>query len=220
MLRKRSWFRYVFRLKKIWAHIIIFGCGIFYNIKKEGVIDRKRAYVICPNHTSYLDIVLTNIAFPNYFHFMGKAELLTVPLFKIFFKRMNIPVDRTSITASHKAFNRAKQDIDRGISIAIYPEATIPECAPELGPFKNGAFKLAIDKQIPIVPITYLDNWKIFPDHKGARYLCRPGLSRIIVHAPIETLGMGDADVSTLRERVRVIIETSMIEHGDIGRTC
>lgn len=150
---------------------------------------------------------------------MGKAELLTIPLFKIFFQRMNIPVDRTSITASHKAFNRAKQDIDRGISIAIYPEATIPECSPDVGPFKNGAFKLAIDKQIPIVPITYLDNWKIFPDRKGFRYLCRPGLSRIILHAPIETAGMGDEDVSSLRERVRNIIKQTMIQHGNIPRT-
>ena len=166
LLRKRSWFRYAFRLKKVWAHIMLFGSGIFYKIKKEGVIDRKRSYVICPNHTSYLDIVLTNIAFSNYFHFMGKAELQTIPLFNIFFKRMNIPVDRTSITSSHKAFNRAKQDIEKGISIAIYPEGTIPESAPDLGPFKNGAFKLAIEMQIPIVPITYLDNWKIFPDKK------------------------------------------------------
>ncbi len=147
---------------------------------------------------------------------MGKAELLTIPLFKIFFQRMNIPVDRTSITASHKAFNRAKEDIDRGISIAIYPEATIPECSPELGPFKNGAFKLAIDKQIPIVPITYLDNWKIFPDRKGHRFLCRPGLSRIIVHSPIETKGMGDNDVSQLRENVRQIISKTLKQHGSI----
>ena len=150
---------------------------------------------------------------------MGKAELLTIPLFKIFFQRMNIPVDRTSITASHKAFNRAKEDIDRGISIAIYPEATIPECSPDVGPFKNGAFKLAIEKQIPIVPITYLDNWKIFPDKKGLRYLCRPGLSRIIIHTPIETKGMGDDDVSTLRESVRNIIKQTMIQHGNIART-
>ena len=131
---------------------------------------------------------------------------------------MNIPVDRTSITASHKAFNRAKEDIDRGISIAIYPEATIPECSPDVGPFKNGAFKLAIDKQIPIVPITYLDNWDIFPDRKDQRFLCRPGLSRIIIHKPIETVGMGDADVSALRERVRELIKKTMKEHGSICR--
>jgi 1-acyl-sn-glycerol-3-phosphate acyltransferase len=130
---------------------------------------------------------------------------------------MNIPVDRTSITASHKAFNRAKQDIDRGISIAIYPEATIPECSPAVGPFKNGAFKLAIEKQIPIVPITYLDNWKIFPDRKGFRFLCRPGLSRIIIHQPIETKGMGDNDVSTLRENVRELIKNTMKQNGSIG---
>ena len=217
LLRKRSWFRYAFRLKKVWAHIMLFGSGIFYKIKKEGVIDPKRSYVICPNHTSYLDIVLTNIAFSNYFHFMGKAELQTIPLFNIFFKRMNIPVDRTSITSSHKAFNRAKQDIAKGISIAIYPEGTIPESAPDLGPFKNGAFKLAIEMQIPIVPITYLDNWKIFPDKKGYRYLIRPGLSRVIRHKAIETKGMGDSDVSALRQQVHDLIKQTLISYGSIS---
>ena len=150
---------------------------------------------------------------------MGKAELLHVPLFNMFFKRMNIPVDRRSITSSHKAFNRAKLDIEKGISIAIYPEATIPECAPEVGPFKNGAFKLAIEQQIPIVPVTYLDNWKIFPDRKGERYLCRPGFSRIILHSPIETTGMKDEDVSTLRQQVHTIIKQTMITHGSICKS-
>lgn len=209
-LSKEKWFPLAFQLKKIWAHIILFFSGIFYTIKKEGIIEKGKPYVICPNHASYLDIVLANIAFPNYFHFMGKAELLRVPLFNIFFKRMNIPVNRGSIKDSHKAFERAKSDLDKNIGIAIFPEATIPACAPELGPFKNGAFRLAIEKQVPVVPITFKDNWRIFPDRQGARYLCRPGLSRIIIHSPIETKGMGNEHTSVLRQSVHDCISEQL----------
>lgn len=133
---------------------------------------------------------------------------------------MNIPVNRGSIKASHKAFERAKDDIDKNIGIAIFPEATIPECAPKLGPFKNGAFRLAIEKQIPVVPVTFLDNWKIFPDTEGSRFLCKPGISRVIISNPIETKGMTDSDVSQLRQTVHDIIQANLLKHGCQRKNC
>jgi 1-acyl-sn-glycerol-3-phosphate acyltransferase len=198
------------RLKKLWGHIMLFFSGIFYRVYGKEAIDKKQAYVICPNHASYLDIILTNVIFPNYFHFMGKAELLHVPLFGIFFKRMNIPVNRGSMKASHQAFERAKSDLDKNISIAIFPEATIPNCAPSLGPFKNGAFRLAIEKKVPVIPITFLDNWKLFPDTKRNRFICRPGYSRIIIHHPIKTTEMDLDEVSTLKKNVHDCIAAKL----------
>lgn len=214
LLSREDWFRYAWRLKKVWAHWILITTGIWYSIRKETEIDPKQAYIITPNHSSYLDILTANIAFPNYFHFMGKAELRNVPMFGIFFKRMNISVDRSSIKDSHKAYKRARNDIRKGISLAIFPEATIPACSPELGPFKNGAFKLAIELQIPIVPMTFLDNWSIFPDNVNARMLLRPGFSRIIIHRPIPTAGLTENDANELRDRVRDIIRTALEKEG------
>ena len=217
-LSREKWFRYAWRLKTVWAHWILLSVGIRYKLEFEEKIDRKRAFVICSNHASYLDIILTNIAFPNYFHFMGKAELLNVPLFKIFFKRMNISVNRSSIRDSHKAFERARSDMQKGISIAIFPEATIPECAPRLAPFKNGVFKLAIDEQAPIVPITFLDSWYLFPDSSRERFVVRPGLSRVIIHKPISTIGLTDADVGSLKSRIHELIGNTIEEKGNISR--
>jgi len=220
LLSRESWFPYAFRLKKVWAHWIIFTTGIVYKITYEEKPEKGQAYVICPNHSSYLDIVLTNIAFPNYFHFMGKAELKNVPLFNIFFRKMNISVDRSSRTDSLKAFKRANKDIAKGIGIAIFPEATIPAISPELGAFKSGAFRLAIQNQIPVVPITFLDNWRIFPDSGKNRFLVCPGLARIIVHKPIPTVGMTDADVSALKQQVYTIIETTLMNNKRIVGGC
>ena len=214
LLSREEWFPYAWRLKKIWAHWIFLTTGIWYTIRKEGKIDPKQAYIITPNHSSYLDILTTNIAFPNYFHFMGKAELKKIPMFGIFFKRMNISVNRSSIKDSHKAYKRARNDLRKGISLAIFPEATIPACSPELGPFKNGAFRLAIEMQVPIVPITFLDNWSIFPDNNENRMVLRPGLSRIVIHEPIPTTGLTEEDANNLRDKVAVIIRNTLEQEG------
>lgn len=145
---------------------------------------------------------------------MGKAELRKVPLFNIFFKRMNISVDRSSIKDSHKAYKRARNDLRKGISLAIFPEGTIPGNSPELGPFKSGAFRLAIEMQVPIVPVTFLDNWSIFPDSAKERMLVRPGRARIVIHEPIPTIGLTESDAIALRQRVKDIIGNELKKAG------
>ena len=214
LLQREAWFPLVFRLKKVWGSLMLYDVGIFYSVKYETTLDKNRAYVFCPNHTSYLDIILSYLVISQYFHSMGKSELKKVPLFNIFFKRMNIAVDRGSIMDSHRAFVRAASDIDKGISISIFPEATIREQAPQLGRFKNGPFKLAIDKQVPIVPITFKNNWKILPDGRKSKNGGSPGIARVVVHKPIETKGMTDDDVVSLRNRVFDIINDTLREEG------
>jgi 1-acyl-sn-glycerol-3-phosphate acyltransferase len=214
LLSREAWFPYAWRLKKIWAHWILFSTGIWYRIRREGKPEPGKAYIITPNHGSYLDILTANIAFPNYFHFMGKAELKKIPMFGIFFRRMNISVDRSSVKDSHKAYKRARKDLRKGISIAIFPEGTIPAHSPQLGPFKSGAFRLAIEMQVPIVPVTFLDNWRLFPDNKRESLLLRPGCSRIVVHEAIPTTGLTEADAPALRDKVYEIIQKTLEEQG------
>jgi len=142
---------------------------------------------------------------------MGKAELLKVPLFNRFFERMNIPVNRKSVTASHRAFLRAGADLDKGSSITLFPEGTIHHTGPRMGRFKSGPFRLAIEKQVPIVPITFLNNWILLPDdyHRSAG---RPGMARVIVHEPIETKGLTLQDLQALQQRVYDVIDAPMRE--------
>jgi 1-acyl-sn-glycerol-3-phosphate acyltransferase len=137
---------------------------------------------------------------------MGKAELLKVPLFKKFFQGMNIPVNRKSAMDSHRAFKRAGNDINKGISITLFPEGTIHHNGPVMGRFKNGPFRLAVEKQIPIVPVTFLNNWILFPDDYPHR-LGRPGIARVIIHEPIPTKGMTVDDIENLKSLVREAIE-------------
>jgi 1-acyl-sn-glycerol-3-phosphate acyltransferase len=210
LLQRKPWFRLAMKLKRVWAHFIIFDLGIFYSIKREAKLDKKQAYVFCPNHTSYLDVVLSYIAITNYFHYMGKYELGKAPLFGIFFKEMDIAVNRSSVRDAHKAFLRAGVDIEEGTSIALFPEGTISPHVPELLKFKNGPFKLAIEKQVPIVPITFKNNWLILPDSKKSKNSGGPGIAKVIVHKPISTKGLTEDDVDSLKQQVYDVINSEL----------
>src|SRR5688500_15613146 len=149
LLSREKWFPAAFRLMKIWAEFLLVVNGIIYKIKYEAIPDNKTPYIISPNHCSYLDIILLYCIFPNYLIFMGKQELSKAPLFNIFFKKMNILVDRKSKISAHRAFIRAGKELERKHSVVIFPEGTIPPNTPKLKVFKNGAFRLAIEKQVP-----------------------------------------------------------------------
>lgn len=161
------------------------------------------AYIICANHSSYLDILYLMIPFRQRFVFMGKGEILRWPYFSMFFRSMNIPVPRGTRKV-REAYMKAGEALDQGTPIAIFPEGTIPPESPQLGSFKTGAFRLSLDRGVPIVPVTFLDNWHIFPDGQGFWGSIRPGVSRIIVHEAIRPEGKTTEGLSALvRKKIR-----------------
>jgi 1-acyl-sn-glycerol-3-phosphate acyltransferase len=187
--------------------------GIRFKVHYESKLSPNKTYVYVSNHSSYLDIVLSYCAIPFYFVFMGKQELRKAPLFNIFFKEMNILVDRKSKIGSHRALEEAAKKIDEGHSVVLFPEGTISREAPKLRAFKNGAFKLAIEKQVPIVPISFINNWKLLQDRPFLQGLSRPGLALVEVHRPISTKGLTLDDLLTLKAQVENVIENSLNKH-------
>lgn len=204
--------RYVraFRLKRCWASYLQWAVGAPLRVTRKAALPPP-PYIICSNHSSYLDIIQMYVVVPEYFLFIGKYELLKWPLFNIFFQDMNIAVNRGSKLEAAKAFRKAAQALDRGTSIAIFPEGTIPAFTPRMKPFKDGAFKLAIEKQVPIVPVTFLDHWRLFGEPVEVMARARPGISRAVVHAPISTTGLTETDLVDLRTRVYRIIEEPLL---------
>lgn len=200
-----------FWLKRIWARYLAYMSGVPPRIVRSAEFPDP-PYVICCNHSSYIDIIQMYNVVPRYFLFIGKYELLKWPLFNMFFKGMNIAVNRNDRSGAAKAFRKAAQAIDRGTSIAIFPEGTIPAYAPRMKPFKDGAFKLAIEKQVPIVPITFVDHWRLFGEPMELFARARPGIARVVIHDPISTSGMSEADMVSLRRRVYEVIEQPLME--------
>lgn len=200
-----------FRLKRAWANFLQWASMVPVRVERHGPLP-PAPYVICCNHSSYLDIIQMYNVIPEYFLFMGKYELLKWPLFNIFFKDMNIAVNRGSHIEAAKAFRRAAQAIDRGTSLALFPEGGIPLFTPRMKPFKDGAFRLAIEKQVPIVPMTFVNHWKLFGEPTEFLSRSRPGVARAVVHAPISTKGLTEADLVDLRGRVYEVIEGPLLE--------
>jgi 1-acyl-sn-glycerol-3-phosphate acyltransferase len=208
LLSRRSWHSHCFRLMRFWAHLLIMPMGIFYRTRYHYKPARGRKYIYVSNHTSYLDIIISYCVIEDFFIYMGKQELSKVPLFNVFFKSMNILVDRKSRIGSHKAYKRAEEELSKGHSLILYPEGTISKEAPRMRPFKTGAFRLAIEAGVPIVPITFVDNWKRLQDRAFFQGQSGPGLVHIVVHPPVPTAGRSIHEVQQLSDEVKHIIQS------------
>lgn len=171
--------------------------------------------MFCPNHTSFLDICIMART-PTDFMFVGKNTMEKIPLFGYMYRKLHITVDRNSSRSKHSTFVRAKEAIDKGRSLVIFPEGgVLAERPPQMTPFKNGAFKIAIAKQIPIVPVTIPHNWIILPD--DGRYLLTWKKTKLIYHDPIETKGLTLSDLDSLKDNVYEIIDQEIRKyHGAV----
>lgn len=214
-LQRKKWHLYANRFRRLWSFTLFIFTGLLFRVTyekefKEKFFKKKERgpYIFCPNHTSYADIPLVLISLPGLYRFMAKVELARIPMFGIFFRTIDITVDRSSVTASFKAFEEAGESLDENVSLVLYPEGATSDNAPALMPFKKGPFKLAIDKQVSVVPISILDNWRLFPNDGKQRG--RPGITRAIIHNPIETKGLTQDDVETLREKVYHVIDETI----------
>ena len=202
-ISREQWYPLFFRLARIWSKFILIGMGFGYKIIKEETPEPKKSYMFVANHTSMTDIMLMLVASKNPFVFVGKAELAKIPLFGFFYKRTCILVDRSSAKSRQAVFLRAQRRLKQGLSICIFPEGGVPEEHILLDAFKDGAFRLAINHQIPVVPITFYDNKKRF-SYKF--FSGGPGKMRAKIHKFLKTEGLTIEDTKPLNEKVRTLI--------------
>jgi 1-acyl-sn-glycerol-3-phosphate acyltransferase len=202
---------FFFKLARIWAKCILFGMGFYYKVEREQETELGKSYMFCANHTSMTDIMLMLAINKNPFVFVGKKELVKIPLFGFFYKRTCILVDRNSQRSRTEVYARAQQRLNQGLSICIFPEGKVPEEHILLDEFKDGAFRLAIEHQIPIVPMTFPDNIKrlSYTFFSGS-----PGKMRAKVHHFIETKGLTSADKVKLKEQTREVIWNQLLEYN------
>lgn len=202
-ISKESWYPYFFKLARFWAFFIIIGMGFRVKIKLKQEPEKKASYMFIANHTSMADIMLMLATSKNPFVFVGKKELAKIPLFGFFYKRTCILVDRSSEKSRKAVFLRAQKRLKQGLSICIFPEGGVPDEHVLLDDFKDGAFRLAINHQIPIVPLVFPDNKKRF---SFSFFSGSPGLMRVIGHDFIETKGLTIAETRWLNDKSREII--------------
>ncbi len=210
--RKPGRYPFLNRLRAFWGFLSSAIAGFYYNFEYEEPVDWNKTYVVCPNHTSNLDISAMCMLVKNNHCFMGKEELIDGLVTSIFFKTVDIPVKRESKISSFRAFKKAGEKIRAGVSMIIFPEGAIPQVyPPKIDNFKNGPFRLAIEEQVPIIPVTSTNAWKMLWDD-GTKYGTRPGIVNFYVHKPIETTGLTLNDADALRDKVYGIIRQKLEE--------
>jgi 1-acyl-sn-glycerol-3-phosphate acyltransferase len=197
-----------FAMARFWAKFILYGMGFYYKIEREEQLVKGKSYMLVANHTSMTDIMLMLVISKNPFVFVGKAELTKIPIFGFFYRKSSILVDRNNSKSRVEVFAQAQQRLSRGLSICIFPEGGVPDESILLDEFKDGAFRLAVDHQIPIVPMTFPDNKKRF---SFTFFSGSPGIMRAKVHRFIDTKGLTTDDRKELKEKVRQVIYNQLV---------
>lgn len=212
--RKEKYYKYLHQINRFWSTAALRMFLTPIKVEWRMRFDAKQRYIFTPNHSSYLDIPLLLHTIPGFLNFVGKSSLAKVPLWGKFYDKLYISVDRKSAVSSAKSYIKSVKTLEQGRDLVIFPEGTIPPTAGEvLLKFKDGPFKIAIEKQLPVVPVTIPYNHKFLPDLDG-KLKVRWHPLKIIIHEPIETVGMKLDDLPVLKEKVFNIIQTEITKHS------
>ncbi len=216
-----KWHHLAYKLDHLWAIVYFPLCFFKTEIIFKGKRSKNESIIYCANHFSTMDIPSMALL-PKQACYVGKASISKLPLFGYMFKTLHITVNRSSFRDKGRAYQKYKKAIDQGKSLFIFPEGGINSLQiPEQSKYKDGAFKLAIERKIPIVPVSIPHNWKVLPD---GDWLIKGNKIKLIVHEPIETKHLGADDVQKLKLEVREIIQNSInaengIEVNKVGST-
>ena len=175
-------------------------------VEMEGLdqIDPKQSYVVVANHQSQLDIPVVYGFSGLDLRWVAKAEVGRIPFVAAGCRAIgHIFIDRSNPEQARTAINRAVERLKPGTGLMFFPEGTRSRSG-DLLPFKKGAFRVAIDQQMPVLPVTVIGTRDVLPSDS---LRLRPGRVRVVLHEPISTKGMTAADLGTLRRHVHGIIE-------------
>lgn len=187
-----------------WARLNAFFTPILVTVEGKEKIKKNTSYIVVPNHQSHYDIFLLYGWLGVYIRWVMKMELGKIPVFGYCCKTMgHIFIDRSSTESAIASLNAAKEKLSDGSSIIMFPEGT-RNSSNEMLPFKKGAFRMAIDLGLPLLPITILDTKDIIPT-KTLNLM--PGKAKMIIHDPIDVSKYTIDDLEKLMADTRAIID-------------
>ncbi len=180
-------------------------------VEVEGIerLDPNQAYIFTPNHQSFIEVPVFIAYLGRNPAYLAKKEVFKYPIFGYGIGLMGVvPVDRSNSSAAVESARQATEKLRHGKSFVVYPEGTRSPDG-RLLPFKKGAFMMAIDAGVPVVPVTISGATRIMPKAQVRVY---PSTVRITVHDPISTEGYSKDNVAELMERVRAKVLSSLDE--------
>lgn len=164
---KKDHYKYAYIFIRFWCYGMFYGMGFRYELKKltDKKIDKNTQYVFISNHTSIMDVMLPCILMPNHpLCYVGKKELVKIPIFGIIYKRICVMVDRKSARSRADVYRRCAERMEEGDSIVIFPEGGVSDDPSViLDDFKDGAFILASKHKSPLAVFTFVGLREMFP---------------------------------------------------------
>ena len=190
-----------------WARCLSFLTPMRVEVVGEENANRGRSYVVASNHQSMYDILLIYGWLDLDLKWVMKQELRKVPGIGIGCEKAgHIFVDRRNPKKARVAIDQALKRLGDGVGILFFPEGTRSSSG-KLLPFKKGAFRTAIEQQLPVLPVTVQGTREINPNKTLYVF---PGKARLTIHPPIETVGLDVNDVGDLSDQTRERIESAM----------
>lgn len=193
----------------IWSRLNGYMTPIIVKIHGRENIDPKQSYVIVSNHQSHYDVFVLYGWLGIDFKWVMKQELRKVPGLGIGCEKVgHIFIDRSNREKALASLNEAKKKIVNGTSVIFFPEGTRSKDG-KLKEFKKGAFMIALDLGLPILPITIVGTAKILPAHTFNLF---PGVAHLYIHKPIDISGYSEKNIDELMAKARSVISSVLPE--------
>ena len=193
---------------KAWSWVFSMLTFIRYDVEGDENIIKGKSYIYVSNHTSFLDLPGIAMTIHGQFRPLAKKELLKIPVFGWITRATCVVVDRSSNESRKKSLDHLKEILNMGINILIFPEGTQNRSKEILQPFKDGAFRIAVDTQKSLLPMLVIGAGKLMPP--GTIRL-RPGRIKIIVGKEIPV--MSDESTASLKQKTFDIMLQMMNNH-------
>ncbi|AWV99766.1 lysophospholipid acyltransferase family protein [Arcticibacterium luteifluviistationis] len=215
-IQNKRWHPFGHKIVRFWSQIFFLFTGMIIQKDWKFKPDKNKTYVYVANHFSYLDVAAGMNIVENYFAYVGKSSVSKVPLFGYMFDQLHIAVNREDKNSRSKTMLRGIRALKNGRSVFIMPEGgIISKQIPKMAqPFKDGPFIMALENQVSIVPISYLNNYQINPAN-----LFKWGLPKVIINKEIKTEGKTSKDIEALKKEVYDIIQSDLDKYYGLEKT-
>ena len=182
---------------------------IRYEFHGRENLKKGKSYIYVSNHTSFLDLPGLRLLIPGEFRPIAKKELLKLPLFGLIVRGATVVVDRSNAQSRKKSIEKIRETLGHGVPALIFAEGTQNRTKEILQPFKDGAFRIAVETQLPIVPLVVIGAGKLMPP--GTAQL-RPGKIKIMVGKEIDVTKLDLNDVPALKQKTFEIMRLMITE--------
>ncbi len=199
----------VIALARFWSRRMLAICGVELSVVGAEEVNRDQPIIFMSNHQSIIDILALVATIPTSFRFVAKRELAKIPFFGwAMAVGGHVFIDRFHHERALDSMRVAGERIRQGTNVILFPEGTRSPSG-VLASFKKGGFHLAIEAQVPIVPVSVSGSRNVL--RKKSRRI-HPGPTSIVYGPPIETAGLKDEDRDALMADVRAGILAGMDE--------